>query len=168
MVGHGAKFSQKIEHAVAALLASKNVDDAARAAGVGTTTLRRWMRQPEFQTAYREARTALLSQAIARLQEAAGAAATTVLKIMLSPSEPAGARLRAAEIVLEQAAKACSIEDLEARLTSLERKPSFKQTSTCSAGITLLTAKPLPSPSPPQTETAVQQDESVSEEQGEE
>jgi transposase-like protein len=70
MVGHGAKFSQKMEQAVAALLLSRTVEDAARQVGIGTNTLRRWMRLPEFEATHREAREALLSQAIARLQAA--------------------------------------------------------------------------------------------------
>jgi len=41
-----------------------------------------------------------LSQAIARLQDFAGAAVTTVLKIMLDSKTPAGTQLRAAEVVL--------------------------------------------------------------------
>lgn len=127
MVGHGPKFSQKMEQAVAALLSCRTVEEAARAAGIGTNTLRRWIRQPEFDAACREARAALLSQARARLQGATGAAATTVLKIMLSPDAPAGARLQAAEIVLEQATKAASMEDLEVRLANLERKIGFKK-----------------------------------------
>lgn len=156
MVGHGAKFSHKMAQAVAALLTSRTAEEAARAAGVGTTTLRRWARNPEFQAAYREARSALLSQAIARLQGAAGAAATTVLKIMLSPKEPAGARLRAAEIVLEQASRASSLEDL-ARFADLERNTtSKKRPFRSSAAITLLK-------SPPQVEAAGQQDGSNSE-----
>ncbi len=168
MVGHGAKFRQKMEQAVAALLSCRNVEEAARAAGIGRNTLKRWMRQPEFDAAYRETRAALLSQALARLEGAVDAAAKTVLKIMLSPSEPAGARLRAAEIVLEQAAKASSIEELEARLATLEGKASLKKTSAFSAGITLLKAKPLLTSPPPQAQIATQPDRTTSDEEGEE
>ncbi len=155
MVGHGAKLSHKMEQAIAALLSARNVEDAARQAGIGTNTLRRWMRLPEFEAAHREAREALLSQAIGRLQGASGAAANTVLKIMLSPDVPAGARLRAAEIVLEQAAKASSFEELEARIAELERQAGFKKGARRpSAAITLVkTTSAVPSsPQPAQTE----------------
>ena len=169
MVGHGAKFSQKMEQGIAALLSCRTVEEAARAAGIGTNTLRRWTRLPEFEAAYRQARAGLLSQAIARLQGGTGAAATTVLKIMLSPDAPAGARLRAAEIVLEQASKASSMEDLERRLANLERKVGLKKTSRRSpGGITLLKAMPLLAPSPLQAQTAVQLDGTVSDEGQEE
>lgn len=154
MLGHGAKLSHKMEQAIAALLSSRNVEDAARQAGIGTNTLRRWMRLPDFDAAYREARAALLSQAIGRLQGASGAAANTVLKIMLNPDVPAGARLRAAEIVLEQAARASSVEALEARIAELERKAGLTKGSRRASSITLLKTTPLaPPPSQPaQTE----------------
>src|SRR5260370_12863286 len=60
-------------------------------------------------------------QSIARLQDASGAAVTTVLKIMLDPKVWAGTRLRAAEIVLTQTAKAIEIEDIDVRVAELER-----------------------------------------------
>jgi hypothetical protein len=40
-----------------------------RAAGVEARTLRRWLKLPEFQTAYRQARREAFRQAIARLQQ---------------------------------------------------------------------------------------------------
>jgi len=39
MRGHGAKFGRKKEEAVAALLAARSVEDAARAVGVNANTL---------------------------------------------------------------------------------------------------------------------------------
>ena len=56
MIGHGAKFGQKMEQAIAALLSHRSVEEAARAIGVGVNTLSRWMKQPEFEAALREAR----------------------------------------------------------------------------------------------------------------
>ena len=167
MVGHGAKLSQKMEQAIAALLSCRNVEDAARQVGIGTNTLRRWMKQPEFEAAHREAREALLSQAIARLQGASGAAANTVLKIMLSPDVSAGTRLRAAEIVLERAAKASSEEELEARITALERKVGSKKNARGSPGAIAL-VKTTPLLAPPQTQTEDKPDAPVSDDTGKE
>jgi hypothetical protein len=121
MMGHGTKFGRKKEEAVAALLAQRNTEDAARTAGVGTKTLLRWLQLPEFQEAYRDARRAAFSQSIARLQQAASAAASTLLKIMVDPQAPPSCRIRAADSVLNQAAKAMEIEDIEARVSELER-----------------------------------------------
>jgi hypothetical protein len=48
MKGHGAKFERKKEEAIAALLSQPNPEAAARATGIGTTTLLRWQKDPEF------------------------------------------------------------------------------------------------------------------------
>jgi len=121
MVGHGSKFGRKKEQAVAALLSQRNVEEAAKAIGVGTNTLLRWMKEPEFDTAYRQAKRAAFSQSVARMHQATGAAVSTVLKIMVDPNAPASTRLRAADILLDRTAKAIEIEDVEARVAELER-----------------------------------------------
>ena len=121
MVGHGSKFARKNEEAIAALLTQRNIEEAAKSIGVGANTLLRWMKEPEFQKAYREARRQAFGQSIARLQQATGAAATTLLKIMVDQSAPASTRVRAAEAIFSHAAKAIEIEDIEARVTDLER-----------------------------------------------
>ena len=97
MVGHRAKFEQKMEQVVVALLSHRSIEEAAHEVGVTPNTLLRWMREPEFRNACREARHTVFSHAIGRLQDAAGAAATTLLKIMLDTSVPPATRLRAAE-----------------------------------------------------------------------
>ena len=121
MSGHGAKIGRKQEEAIAALLTQRNVEEAARAASIGTQTLLRWLKIPEFQTAYREARRAAFSQSIARLQQATGAAVSTLLKVMVDPNTPASTRVRASDSVLDHSAKALELEDIEARLSELER-----------------------------------------------
>ena len=121
MTGHGAKFGRKKEEAIAALLTQRNVDEAARSVGIDAKTLLRWMKLPEFQAAYREARRAAFGQSIARLQQATSAAASTLLKIMVDATAPPSCRLRAADSVLSHAAKAIEIEDIEARVSELER-----------------------------------------------
>jgi hypothetical protein len=121
MAGHGAKVGRKQEEAIAALLSQRTMEEAARVAGIGPTTLIRWQKQPEFQKAYRDARRAAFGQAVARLQQASSAAATTLLKIMLDANAPASTRVRAADSVLDHSAKAIEIEDIEARVSELER-----------------------------------------------
>jgi hypothetical protein len=121
MTGHGAKFERKKEDAIAALLTHRNIEEAANAVRISGKTLLRWMKEPEFDAAYRAARRAAFGQSIARLQQGASAAATTLLKIMIDTSAPASVRVRAADSVLNHASKAIEIEDIEARLSELER-----------------------------------------------
>jgi hypothetical protein len=117
----GGKFSRKQEEAIAALLTQRNIEDAAKTAGIGANTLLRWLKVPEFQTAYRQARREAFGQATARLQQASGAAVATLLKIMVDVNAPHSTRVRAADCVLDRAGKAIEIEDIEARVSELER-----------------------------------------------
>ena len=120
MKGHGTKFGRKMEAAIAALLTQRNIDEAAKAVGISPNTLLNWMKVPEFQAAYREARRMAYSQAVAKLQQGATAAATTLLKVMVDQSTPASVKVRAAECVMTHSARAIEIEDIEARVSALE------------------------------------------------
>ena len=121
MVGHGAKFARKKEEAIAALLSHRSIEDAATAIRIAPNTLLRWMKGPEFESSYREARRAAFGQSVARLQQASGAAVTTLLKVMVDSNTPASTKVRAADSVLNHTAKAIELEDIEARLSQLER-----------------------------------------------
>ena len=121
MTGHGTKFGRNKDAAITALLTQRNYEEAAHTVGIAPKTLLRWMKDPEFDADYRAARRAAFSQSTARLQQAAGAAASTLLKVMVDGSTPASTRVRAAECVLNHAAKAIEIEDIEARVAELER-----------------------------------------------
>jgi transposase-like protein len=110
MRGHGEKLSRKKDQAIAALLTHRNVEEAARAADIGTQTLYRWMKQPEFDAAYRWAKRAAFGQAIARLQQSSSAAATTLLKIIIDTGVPASTRLRAADCVFSNANAGSALE----------------------------------------------------------
>jgi transposase-like protein len=121
MTGHGAKFERKKEEAIAALLTQRNVEEAARAVGIDAKTLLRWMKEPQFDAEYRAARRAAFGQSVARLQQMSVAAASTLGKVMVDPSTPASTKVRAADSVLAHAARAIELEDIEARLSELER-----------------------------------------------
>lgn len=64
MKGHGEKLSRKQEALISALLLAPTLADAAHTAGIGEVTAWRWLKDPAFQTAYREARRAVVQQAI--------------------------------------------------------------------------------------------------------
>ncbi len=126
--GHGSKFDRKKQEAIAALLANKSMEDAARAIGVSPNTLSRWMKEEDFLAGLEEARQMVHSQAMDRLRDASGVAASTVLKIMIDPTAPAPSRLKAAEIVLDKSEVTESFEHrmakLEAILQSLLKSPA--------------------------------------------
>jgi transposase-like protein len=121
MITAGSKFTRKKEEAIAALLSQRNIEDAAKSIGIGTQTLLRWLKIPEFDEAYQKARRAAVSQSSARLQQATSAAVSTLLKIMVDQNTPASTRVRAADSVLDHASKAIEIEDVEVRVAALEQ-----------------------------------------------
>jgi hypothetical protein len=115
------KLRPKQDRAIRALLSERTVQAAATAAGVGLTTLHRWIKDPAFDAAYRDARHAFHSQSMARLHQMVPAAITTIGKAMLDQSTPPATRVRAAHSVLDHAADAIEMENLGARLDELER-----------------------------------------------
>jgi hypothetical protein len=121
MTGHGAKLGHKKEAAIVALLSHRSIEDAARAVDVAPKTILRWLKEPDFDAAYREARRAAFGQSVARLQQASGAAVSTLLKLMVDANVPASTRARCADSVLSHTAKAIELDDIEARVSQLER-----------------------------------------------
>ena len=84
------------------------------------------MKEPDFDAEYRRAKRAVFGQAVARLQQGSGAAATTMLKIMLDPAVPASTRLRASDCIFTQSKNAIEMEEIEARLGALEAANASK------------------------------------------
>ena len=116
----GEKLGGKKEAAVLALLSTRSVEEAARSIGVNPRTLYRWMKEPEFDAAYRAGKRAAFGQAIARLHHLASAAVSTLGKVMLDSATPPATKVRAADSILNHTIKAIETEDIDARLRELE------------------------------------------------
>ena len=127
MSGNVTGLKAKQEAAIVALLSSRSTEEAARSIQVAPKTLYRWLKDSAFDAAYRKARRDAFGQTIARLQQGSPAAAAVLLKLVVDSSTPASTRVRAAEIVLDKAAKAIEIEDIEERLAALERAAEENQ-----------------------------------------
>ena len=52
LIGHGSKFSRKMDEAVAALLTQPNIDLAAKSIGIASNTMLKWMKRPGTRQAY--------------------------------------------------------------------------------------------------------------------
>ena len=104
---------------IVALLEHPTLEKASAAIGMSDVTLWRWMRKPDFQKAYRNARREAFSRAVARLQHTSDAAVATLLRIMTDREAPAASRVRAADCVLQTAMRGIEIEDLASRLERL-------------------------------------------------
>ena len=121
MAGFSGKGGHKKEEAILALLSQRSVEEAARVAKIAPRTLYRWMKEKEFDAAYREAKRAAFSQAIARLHQMSSAAASTLGKVMVDPKTPPATKVRAADSILNHTIKGIETEDILARLSELER-----------------------------------------------
>lgn len=121
IVSHGPKLSRKKELAVAALLQSATIKEAAEKVGIAEITLWRWLKEEEeFRNAFREAKREAVSLAISRVQQICGEAVETLREIMLT-GQAESPRVQAARAILELALKALEIEEMEKRLEELEK-----------------------------------------------
>ena len=120
MQGSDEKLSRKQEQAIAALLSEATVAAAADKAGVNEVTIYRWLKLPDFLAAYRQARREVTEKAIAQLQQSSWAASTTLVRLLGSSSD--SIRLRAAQMILDQANKGIELLDFEERLSALEQQ----------------------------------------------
>jgi hypothetical protein len=123
MAGHGEKLTRKQEQAVAALLTSRTVGQAARKVGISERTLRNWLADESFVRAFRAARKRILDHTIAQLQGASGRAVKTLIR-NLSCGKPS-AEIRAALGILDKGLVGAEIADLAAELEQI--KASLKK-----------------------------------------
>jgi DNA-binding MurR/RpiR family transcriptional regulator len=122
MTATAEKMTAKQEKAVIALLTAPRIEDAAKSAGVSESTLLRWLKLDSFTNAYRDARRAVVTQAIAQIQAAAGEAVETLLSVANDATAPASSRVSAARAILENAFRGIEIEDLAARIDQLSAR----------------------------------------------
>ena len=114
------RLSGKQEKAIVALVSNKSIDDAAKSSGIGRTTFFKWLQDDAFQDAYRRARTKIVQQAIAKMQNASGLAVSVLEEIMSDKEAPPSTRVNAAKAVLETSLKAVELEDILRRIERIE------------------------------------------------
>lgn len=108
------------QKALAALIRAPTRAEAAAEAGVGVSTLRRWMKEDvEFQTAYREALTELLEDAAAQGKQNISRALDVLAKIM-EDGENSQVKVSAARTALEYSLKLSEQVDVLTRIAAIE------------------------------------------------
>lgn len=115
----GSPQNAKWERAVSALLTERNREAAAKKAGVGGSTLRRWLADEKFRKLYGETRRQALDHAVGRLLEASNLAVDALRNSLLS--EKPSIQLRAAVSILELAFKGSEFSEISDRLNFLEK-----------------------------------------------
>ena len=113
-------MTPKMQKALLALLASPTKEAAAKAAGITSKTLRKFLDDPEFQTEYRTAYSRLVDDAVRQAQKALSPALTTLEEIMKDDEQNGQIRVSAARSLLEFSLKATEQLDILSRLEALE------------------------------------------------
>jgi len=122
-------LSGKQRKALEALLHTGEVSHAATAAGVSRDTVYRWMKQPGFASAVREAEARALDEVSRVLIRLSRAAVGTLAGAMADREAPLGARVRAADITLNRLLQVRELATIEERLAALEAAASIEERS---------------------------------------
>ena len=113
-------MTQRKEKALQALLVSRTRAEAAKAAGIGESTLRTYMQDSEFLERYRQAFGDMVRDAARQAQQTLSPALSTLREIMEDREEPASARITAARSILEYTLKLGEHVDILEQLRELE------------------------------------------------
>jgi hypothetical protein len=105
---------------LALLLAGKPITHAAKEVGVNPATIHGWLNTDPFRVAYRQARRAVMEQAVATMQGAAAEAAQTLVDIMQDKTIGAGIRYRVALSLIEHGIENDKLDRILARLEADE------------------------------------------------
>ena len=115
-------LTSKQSLAIAALLSNPTQGAAAEAAGLSTKTLNRYLQDPDFIEALKQAESALIADNVRALVSDMQANRAVMSEIRDNPRTQAGVRLRAA-IAIDNSLKAWrDLYTIEQRLTDLERR----------------------------------------------
>lgn len=109
------------EKALQALLVSRTRAEAAATAGIGVSSLREYMKDPEFMDRYKQAFGDMVRDATRQAQQTLNPALSTLREIMEDRDEQASARITAARSVLEYSLKLCEQTDILEQLRELEK-----------------------------------------------
>ena len=109
------------EKALRALLVSRTRAEAAATAGIGVSSLREYMKDPEFMDRYKQAFGDMVRDATRQAQQTLNPALSTLREIMEDRDEQASARITAARSVLEYSLKLCEQTDILEQLRELEK-----------------------------------------------
>lgn len=127
MSGHGEKKSRKWEAAIAALLNGPTLEQAAVECGIAVSTLRRWLKDETFAAQYREAKSALVQTATAKLRKEMGKSVRVLAAIAGNRKAPPASRVSSAVALIRLGLEAHQSEDLEQRIERLEREMQGEQ-----------------------------------------
>ncbi|MBN2994524.1 hypothetical protein [Ruthenibacterium lactatiformans] len=103
------------------MLTNPTKEAAAKAAGIESRTLRRYLADPDFQAEYQRAVSGMIEDAAAQAKQSLYPALSALRAIIEDGAETATARIQAARTVLEYGLRLTEITDIMKQLDELEK-----------------------------------------------
>ena len=113
------KAEHRQKHAIPLILAARSVEEGCRAAGITRQTWYNWMRDEALNEAVCQCREGVISDALERLKTSVTFAVEGLTGLV--EAEEKNIRLRACSEVLDYFMKARELEDMDRRVSILER-----------------------------------------------
>lgn len=120
-----APITARQRRALAVILAAPNMEEAARRARVGRTTLYNWLQESAFKNELRRQQNEVFNSAIARLKSLVGSAVNGLGDLVRAESE--SVRRAACRDILEAALKVKELHEIDERLTAIETRLEEKE-----------------------------------------
>jgi hypothetical protein len=120
-MANNGELTARQKRTITALLTSENIGAACELAGIGRTTLARWLKEPQFMKELSQAEKQALNQASRELLAGQAEALATIREIMTSGQNDA-VRLKAANDWLNLLFKYREVDQLEERISKLEQR----------------------------------------------
>lgn len=113
-------MTHKQTQALAALLTQPTKEKAAQAAGIGLTTLKRYLSDPQFQAEYQKAVSEMVADAAAQAKQSLSPALSCLREIVTSEDAADGSKIQAARTLLEYGLRLVETVDILKQLDELE------------------------------------------------
>lgn len=105
--------------AIPLILEAKSITEGVKKAGISKTTFYDWLKAPEFKSEFVRQRQELVDLALHELKTTTSEAVGVLRGLLKAEGE--SVRLRTAQAILENVLKSIELENIEKRLTELER-----------------------------------------------
>lgn len=117
----GDYLTHKQTQALAALLTYPTKATAAQAAGIGLTTLKRYLADPKFQAEYQKAVSGMIEDAAAQAKQSLSPALSCLREIVTSEEAADSNKIQASRALLEYGLRLVETVDILQKLDELER-----------------------------------------------
>lgn len=115
-------MNKNYEKAIAALVSTSTIAEAAKQCGLSEPTLYRYLQDEAFTAEYRKARRSVYESALGQIQSVTAEAVMTLKDALASEND--SVKVRAAQIILDYSGKAFEQTEVLERLEALEAAQS--------------------------------------------